>query len=163
MTTVMMRCAAVGLALVAASPAAARNWYALSISDKRDSAVFLDRDSIAEAAGSMMRSNTFTYFIDGKPGGATAYQTTLEFDCKESRYRILTLTVFDVAMRVTSDGPASGQWRDVPDESQVATLRRYTCSRGTDPGNVESVGAELPYAAAKALLRGEKPEAPSPI
>jgi hypothetical protein len=148
----------VGLAaaLLWATPAVATDWYWVETSEDQTTVIFIDRDSIQNMGMKMRRASVF--FVPSEPegDGAAGYQSTLEYDCADPRYRFIDIRSLDMDGKVFATFPGTGIWRDILPDTLDDSARKFVCSGGEEPGDVRSYGAEIPLAAGRALL-SDKP------
>ncbi|MEI6762043.1 MAG: surface-adhesin E family protein [Betaproteobacteria bacterium] len=64
--------------------------------------------------------------------GARSYRTRYEFDCKNERTKVLSLSTHSAPMAggetlISTNG--SGMWQDIPPDTPGADLLKFVCSR----------------------------------
>lgn len=145
-------------AMLWAAPALAADWFLVEKAEDGTTAIFVDRDSIADMGIKTRRASVV--YVPDEPGddGAAGYRATLEYDCADPRYRFIDIDSLDIDGKRTASFPGSRNWRDIVAGTLDDTARKFVCSNGEEPSGTRSYGAELPVAAGVALLRDDAPK-----
>lgn len=140
------------LASLAAAPAAAQDWHFVDVAADNSSIAYVDRSSITSLAGGLASASVFT--VKRVPGrsGVSAMLISLEADCGEPRARMLQVTGFRHDSSRIGQQPGSGRWKELEQGSQAGVIRAFICSAGRMSQVGDAVGADLPFAHARALF-----------
>ena len=139
-------------ALLWATPALATDWFWVETAEDKSTVAFVDKDSIQNMGMKMRRASVVFIPSEIEDDGAAAYQSTLEYDCADPRYRFIDIRSIDIDGKVFATFPGSGSWRDIQEGTLDASSRDFVCSGGDQPTDVRSYGAAFPLAAGRALL-----------
>jgi hypothetical protein len=151
--------AALGLVMpLGAAPAAATDWYMVSETATASSASFVDKDSIRPSGGGLMQARIYLVFLENQSEGMAAIEALMEYDCGQPRSRFLRIATFDDSQRQLSDDPGSARWEPAAEGTAEGSTRTFICSNGQTPAVTPSLGAEFPFASARAHLARHREE-----
>jgi hypothetical protein len=148
----MIKWFAAAAAIVCATPAMAADWYLVSTASTNASAIFVDKDSIADAAAGATRSSIYTVLSSDDSKGAAAYRYTLDFNCSANQYSFVHLTVFDATGKTIADQAGSGKPHPVVAGSQFESMEQFTCSHGMAPTDSKAWGPDMSVSRGRAML-----------
>lgn len=151
-----------GLAMpLAATPAAAADWYMTGEAASASSASFIDKDSIRRV-GDMVQARFYMVYIENESDGTASLEALMEYDCAQRRSRFLRLATFDDRQAMLSDDPGSGRWSPVNAGTQEEPTMAFACSNGQSRTASPSLGADRPFVSGRAHLVRHRTEDAQP-
>ena len=124
--------AALGLQLPRAwaDPASVGAYYSLG-AENGQSALYMDRNFVIPYRGQKIARLTTVYATPQTAKGlSTPYaigNVGMEFDCDQSRYELVGLTLFDAAGNKLYEQPADLAWSAISQGSPAARMRGWAC------------------------------------
>ncbi len=137
------------------TPAMAADWYLVTTTTSKSSAIFIDRSSLPDS-GDIRRTTTLVVFAQDNKGAA-AMQAVIDFDCKASRYTFVSIVRLDAAGNSLGEDAGSGRWWAVDPNTAAESELQFACTSGAQPSDTISFGSALPIARARERLATEKP------
>lgn len=145
--------AGIGLWLaMAATPAAASDWYFIDMSSDNSNISFVDKDSIRDNGGGRTVGAIFSLLDAADEDGLIAYRFTVEFDCPAMRSRMLMFEAFKPDRSSLGEEVVPDDWKPVSPDTQGGRFAHFICSKGTDGARAKSAGSALPFDAGRAVL-----------
>lgn len=141
------------LGLIAAmlwvTPAIAADWFLVGRSTR--TALFVDRDSIADLGENRRRATVYQVFSESDDDGTAAYEPVIEYDCAGLRYRFIGIKSLDINGNMLRNDVGTGQWREIEAQSLDDRARQFVCE-STEQEWVEHWGPGPLIARGRALF-----------
>lgn len=140
--------------MLAATPAMATDWTAITLTDTKIgvSAVFADRDSLQALDGDLVRVQV-AYVLEKDRGGVAAFVTEYDIDCKGNRYRRAWMRTYSAESKMLGEEATNDDWIQAEEGQTTGAINRFICQGTISQPGTPGLGAALPIEYGRQQIR----------